>query len=179
MKNRLVLIKPSIEYKKQITEMLDEWVLYNNTHETNKSPMAIFRDYSNFDEYVSSFETDINNPKPGFVPASTYFALDVERNVIVGAVNIRHYLNDYLLSGGGHIGDGIRPSERRKGYATEMIGLALLKCKELGIDRVLMSCSQDNIGSKKTILSNGGVFYGTYLEEGIINEKFWIDISAK
>ena len=179
MDKRLTLIKPSIDYKKQIVEMLDEWVEYNNTHDTDRSPMAIFRDYSDFDAYVASLEADVTNPKPGFVPASTFFALDVERNVVVGAVNIRHYLNEFLLNTGGHIGDGIRPSERRKGYATEMIGLALLKCKELGIDEVMMFCSEDNIGSRKSILNNGGVFSGTCLDEGEINEKYLIDISSK
>ena len=66
------------------------------------------------------------------VPSTTYFALDLDRNIFVGAINIRHYLNEKLLKDGGHIGDGVRPSERRKGYATEMIRLALPICKELG-----------------------------------------------
>ena len=178
MEQRLVLVKASKEYEKQIVDMLDEWVNYNNTHDTNTSPASIFnKDYSDFDQYVVALEKDISNPNPGFVPATTYFALDVHRNIMVGAVNIRHYLNEHLLQGGGHIGDGIRPSERRKGYATEMIGLALLKCKELGIDKVLMSCSKNNIGSKKSIISNGGVFSGTYFEDDEINEKYWIDLS--
>ena len=64
------------------------------------------------------------------VPHSTFFCLDERRNIIVGAVNIRHYLNEHLLLHGGHIGDGIRPSERRKGYAVQMIGLALEECKK-------------------------------------------------
>ena len=175
MDKRLTLIKPSIEYKKQIVEMLDEWVEYNNTHDTNRSPMAIFRDYSDFDAYVESLEADATNPKPGFVPASTYFALDVERNIVVGAVNIRHYLNEFLLNTGGHIGDGIRPSERRKGYATEMIRLALIECKKLGIDRVLICCNSDNIGSKKSILNNGGVLENIVMDEGKPMERYWID----
>ena len=62
------------------------------------------------------------------VEDSTFFALDVERNKMVGAINVRHKLNDYLLNYGGHIGDGIRPSERKKGYdkpVTKIIGLVL------------------------------------------------------
>ena len=70
---------------------------------------------------------------------------------------IRHKLNESLLKNGGHIGDGVRPSERRKGYATEMIRLALEECKKIGIDRVLMVCYKDNIGSRKSIINNGGV----------------------
>ena len=58
---------------------------------------------------------------------------------------------------GGHIGDGIRPSERRKGYATAMIGLALEECRKLGINKVLMTCDKTNIGSAKSIMNNGGV----------------------
>ena len=65
------------------------------------------------------------------VEDSTFFALDVERNKMVGAVNIRHELNDYLLNYGGHIGDGVRPSERRKGYATKIIGLAFKRMSKV------------------------------------------------
>ena len=60
-----------------------------------------------------------------------FFCLDEERNIIVGAVNIRHYLNESLFLNGGHIGDGVRPSERRKGIATKMIALALEECKKI------------------------------------------------
>ncbi len=84
------------------------------------------------------------------------FCLDKDRNIFVGAVNIRHVLNDALLRGSGHIGDGIRPSERRKGYATAMIALALEECKKLGIKKVLMTCDKNNIGSAKSIINNGG-----------------------
>ncbi len=63
--------------------------------------------------------------RSGQVPASTFFCLDETQNRIVGAINIRHELNDSLLLNGRHIGDGIRPSERNKGFATKMIPLAL------------------------------------------------------
>ena len=86
-----------------------------------------------------------------------FSAWDDERNIMVGAVNIRHKLNEYLLQYGGHIGDGIRPGERGKGYATRMISLALEECKKLGIRKVLMVCDKENIGSAKSILKNGGV----------------------
>ena len=103
--------------------------------------------------------------------------LDVERDILLGAVNIRHYLNDYLLQFGGHIGDGIRPSERRKGYATEMIRLALIECKKLGIDRVLMVCDKSNIGSAKSIINNGGILENEFVDEdGEINQRYWIDL---
>ena len=93
---------------------------------------------------------------------------------MVGAVNIRHDLNDYLLKYGGHIGDGIRPSERRKGYATEMIRLALEECRELGLTRVLMTCDKNNIGSAKSIIRNGGILENEVLGEGSIKQRYWI-----
>ena len=78
---------------------------------------------------------------------------------------------------GGHIGDGIRPSERRKGYATEMIRLALIECKKLGLDRVLMVCERDNIGSAKSIMKNGGVLEKEIINpDGSVEQRYWIEI---
>ncbi len=102
------------------------------------------------------------------------FCLDEDRDTMVGAVNIRHYLNEYLLKYGGHIGDGIRPSERRKGYVTKMISLALEECKKLGMDKVLLVCDKDNIGSVKSIINNGGVLENEVLKEGKLIQRYWI-----
>ena len=104
------------------------------------------------------------------------FCLDKDRNIFVGAVNIRHVLNDALFKAGGHIGDGIRPSERRKGYATAMIALALEECKKLGIKKVLMTCDKNNIGSAKSIISNGGVLENEIEEDGHIEQRYWIQL---
>ncbi|MBO6064827.1 MAG: GNAT family acetyltransferase, partial [Lachnospiraceae bacterium] len=128
---KLRLVKASNRNKELICDMLDEWYASGETI----VPYVIRRiDYHDYDFYWRNLE--ISEPKAqkrGLVPDSTWFALDEERNIIVGAVNIRHFLNERLILDGGHIGDGIRPSEHRKGYATEMIRLALEKCKELGI----------------------------------------------
>ena len=99
-----------------------------------------------------------------------------ERNIIVGAINIRHELNDYLLRFGGHIGDGIRPDERRKGYATKMIQLGLQECQKLGIKKVLMICDKDNIGSARSIISNGGVLENEVNHEGAVMQRYWITL---
>lgn len=169
------LIKGSYEYKEQIIDMLKEWKEYNDTHEVNRSPWAIFKNnYDDFDYYLSNLET--REPKDGLVPDSTFFCLDEERNIIVGAVNIRHCLNEHLLAHGGHIGDGIRPSERRKGYAVQMIGLALEECKKMGIKKVLMVCDKDNIGSAKSIIKNGGILENEQIENGKTEQRYWIDL---
>lgn len=173
------LVKVSKEYEDDIKEMLEEWLADCRKYNTNRSPWAIFRnDYHDFDYYMENLET--KEESDGKVPDSTFFCLDTDRNRFVGAVNIRHYLNDSLLKSGGHIGDGIRPSERRKGYATEMIGLALEQCRKLGIDKVLMTCDKDNIGSRKSILKNGGVLENEFVnEEGNIEQRYWIDLSKQ
>ena len=145
-------------------------------HDKNElTPRAIFRnDYRDFDCYISRLERD--KPQDGMVPDSTFFCFDDERNIMVGAVNIRHYLNDYLLKYGGHIGDGIRPSERRKGYATKMIALALDECRKLGLQRVLMVCDRDTVGSAKSIINNGGVLENEVEKDGVVEQRYWIEL---
>ena len=170
----LKLVKGSYEYKEQIIDMLKEWIDYNENHpEANTSPNAIFRNnYEDFAYYLEHLE--YKEPQEGLVPDSTFFCFDEKRNLMVGAVNIRHDLNDYLLKYGGHIGDGIRPSERRKGYATEMIRLALEECRKLGLTRVLVTCDKNNIGSAKSIIRNGGILENEVLEESSIKQRYWI-----
>lgn len=170
------LIKLTKEYYIQLKDMIDEWKLDQEKNNTNHSPWAIFKnDYHDFDYYLENLEH--KEPIEGKVPDSVFFLLDEERNILLGAVNIRHYLNDYLLKYAGHIGDGIRPSERRKGYATEMIRLALLECKKLGIEKVLMVCNKDNLGSSKSIIKNGGVLENEFVDEkGEINQRYWIKV---
>jgi len=172
----LKLVKPDKKYEKQYKEMMDEW---HNTRETI-IPYSIRRlDYKNFDEYLHGFEEEKNGCLYGGVSATTLWAYDEERNIIVGTVNIRHWLNEELLKDGGHIGDGIRPSERKKGYATKMIALALEECKKLNINRVLMVCYKDNIGSAKSIINNGGVLENEIIyEDGTIDQRYWIELGV-
>ena len=170
------LVKLTHEYKDQLFDMLEEWKNDIIENHTNISPWRIWaNDFHDFDDYVKSINAteELNND---WVPDTTLFCLDKERNIFVGAVNIRHYLNDGLLKTGGHIGDGIRPSERRKGYATAMIALALDECKKLGINKVLMSCDKENIGSAKSIINNGGVLENEVEVDGHIEQRYWIQL---
>jgi predicted acetyltransferase len=92
-------------------------------------------------------------------------------------IDIRHELNEYLRTIGGHIGYGIRPSERNKGYASYLLNKALTKCKELQISQVLITCDEDNIGSTKVILNNGGIEDDVFItEEGQMKRRFWITL---
>ena len=169
---KLRLVKASNQYCNQISDMLDEW---NATGE-KIIPYAIRRiDYQDFAYYCDNLE--VKDASGGLVPDSTFFCLDEERNIIVGAVNIRHYLNESLLLNGGHIGDGVRPSERRKGIATKMIALALDECRKLGIEKVLMVCDKDNIGSAKSIQNNGGIMENEIEVDGVIEQRYWIELA--
>ena len=168
----LQLVKLTAAYKSQLFDMMDEWTATGE----KIIPWAIRKtDYHDFDAYLSCLETHVEDGE--HVPASTFFCLDTERDIFVGAVNIRHYLNESLLRDGGHIGDGVRPSERRKGIATKMIALALVECKKLGIDKVLMVCDKSNIGSAKSIVYNGGVLENEVSVNGKVIERYWITLS--
>lgn len=174
MKNDLPirLVRLTAEYREQLNDMMSEWL----SKEQDFSPYVIRKnDYRDFDTYLENLET--KEEKDGRVPDSVFFCLDTQRNIFVGAVNIRHYLNESLLFTGGHIGDGIRPSERGKGYATAMIGLALEECRKIGIDRVLMTCDTSNAASARTIVKNGGVLENEVInEEGVPEQRYWITL---
>ena len=170
------LIRLTKDYEAQLGEMLEEWTADIEANHTNHSPWKIFKnDYRDFDAYLADLEC--KEPEGRLVPDSVFFLLDVDQKRLLGAADIRHYLTDELLLTGGHIGDGIRPSERRKGYGTELVRLALIECKKLGIRRVLMTCDRDNVGSAKSIVRNGGVLENEFVNgEGNVEQRYWIDL---
>ena len=118
------------------------------------------------------------NLKPGRV-ASTYYWL-IENNEFIGQITIRHELNDDLLNYGGHIGYGVRYSKYNQGYGTLMLSLALKKSKELGLDKVLITCNDDNYGSARVIEKNGGILENKVKNiidgEEIITRRYWINL---
>ena len=114
----------------------------------------------------------------GYVPGSKYFLLEEGSSKILGVIDIRHRLNDHLLNNpGGHIGYAVAPGERRKGYATRQLGLALEICKEMGISPVLVTCNKENIASAKVIQKNGGVLEDERVtQEGKVFQRYWITL---
>ena len=88
------------------------------------------------------------------VPFSVFWL--VEGDAFIGEANVRHQLNAYLLKEGGHVGYGIRPSRQRHGYGRLILALALEECRRLGLERVLLTCLQDNVASARIIEANGG-----------------------
>lgn len=166
----LKLVRLTEACRLQLNEMMDEWTAADE----KIIPWAIRKcDYHDFPAYLDSLE--IKADDGSHVPDSTFFCLDTDRNIFVGAVNIRHFLNERLLFSGGHIGDGIRPSERGKGYGTKMVALALEECDRLGIREVLMCCNRDNIASARTIVKNGGILENEVTtEDGTVIQRYWI-----
>ena len=114
----------------------------------------------------------------GKVQATQFLCVRERDDRLVGMLDVRPHFNDYLRKYAGNIGYSVRPSERRKGCATRMLRLALPYCREIGLDRVLVTCLDDNVGSRKAILSNGGVYESTVLEpnDGVMLERYWIEL---
>ncbi|MDD9150583.1 MULTISPECIES: GNAT family N-acetyltransferase [unclassified Sporolactobacillus] len=130
--------------------------------------------YKHFLRELNEAKTD-HVRKQGWVPATLYFLTD-EKNRLYGALQLRHELNPFLSGFGGHIGYGIRPSERRKGYAAKMLALALDKARALHLKRVLLTCDKNNTGSAKTIINNGGVLENEVDHSERTTQRYWIDL---
>lgn len=132
-----------------------------------------------FSSYLEILEDmkDQSKIPSNHVPSSALFAF--EGDVIVGKVNFRHCLNDFLLNVGGHIGYGVISEYRNKGYASKMLAGALEKARGMGIDRVLITCDETNFASEKVILKNGGVFENTFdPKDGSSKKKrFWVELT--
>ena len=130
-----------------------------------------------FSDYIQRVQNSIvgKNMLPGYVRADFYVA--VENGEIVGRSSIRHELNDWLFQFGGHIGYAVRPGFRLKGFATQILGLSLQRAKQLGINRVLMTCNDDNLGSIKVIEKHGGELENRVESDGKFLRRYWITVN--
>ncbi|WP_432361264.1 GNAT family N-acetyltransferase [Sporosarcina sp. UB5] len=162
------LERPSLKWEKEHIAYMKEWDEDRMTPSSFQLQEGI--PYELYLEELAAKEAGLGNR----MLSTNYFLVDNDER-IVGMVNIRHGLNDYLRQVGGHIGYGIRPSERRKGYATYLLSEALHITDELGIRSVLVTCNEDNIGSAAVIVNNGGVEDESFTEpHGNVVRRFWI-----
>jgi len=172
IESRLYLKFPTMEDKKAVIEYKEEF-LSSNQKMAGVGKLDKVEIYEEWLEGVNK-ELSPKTCEEGRVPATQYLAYRIQDNKLVGMIQIRHELNNYLLQFGGHIGDSVRPSEQGKGYATEQICLALEKCKQLNIYRVLITCKKSNIASAKTIIKNNGTLENEVDYEGEIMQRYWI-----
>ncbi len=178
IQDELELVFPTPEYKNQVEEYLQEF--FDNGEYEIAGDGGLDR-IKNFDEWLKKIQNDLSEEsiEDDRIPATLYLTVRKSDNRVVGNLQIRHKLNEKLLRYGGHIGDSVRPSERRKGYATEQIRLALEKCKELGIDNVLMDCDKTNIASSKSIQNNGGILENEIYVDNELVQRYWISLKKR
>ena len=165
------LVFPAERYRDEWYDILDE---IENAGETIV-PYSLKMETDDYDAYlriINDFSNGVN--LNGWVPADTFFLVDGENPRILGAVSIRYALNNYLFNFGGHIGYGVRPSERRKGCAAEMLRLALEVCRSKNMEKVLICCYKDNIASARTMLKNGAVLENEVREDDKTVQRYWI-----
>ena len=171
---KIILVKPNLSYADEIIkykeESLAESPIINGSAGLDR--LSSIEDWL---EELNKRSCEDTVPK-GLVPSSTYLGVREKDNYIVGMIDIRHYLNEYLTQAGGHIGYGVRKTERNKGYAKQMLKLALEKCKELKIKKVLITCDEDNIASEKVILSANAKLEDIRNVDGENKKRFWIDL---
>ena len=174
---RLYLKFPALEDKEEVLEFMDEF--YKSGQKI--SGVGGLDKVETYEKWLEKITADLKQETcaEGRVPSTMFFTRRIEDNKLVGMVQVRHSLNDYLLKYGGHIGDCVRPSEQGKGYATEQIGLALDFCKDLGIDKVLITCKTRNVASARTIIKNGGQLENEIqneFEDNEIMQRYWIEM---
>lgn len=173
--NRLKLIMPTSVYKEDIMNYKKEFI---ENHDSMDGTAGL-RNFKRFEDWYNAFCDNLREEtvREGLVPATTFLAVTIDDGHLIGMTDIRHRLNDYLLNFGGHIGYSVKKSERNKGYATEILALALKECIKLNIKKVLITCDKNNIASSKTVINNGGVLENEILEGNSITQRYWINLS--
>ena len=170
---KLELVKPNFKYERGFKTFIEN---YKSSGE-KLIPFDLKYYKSDFKEYVAKllgFPKGIGVPE-AFIEHSTFWLVDDEGEV-KGVINIRHRLNESLKIEGGHIGYGVAPMYRRKGYGTKMLKLAFEKAKGLGIEKVLITCDKENIGSAKVAINNGGILDSEDRVDGREIQRYWINL---
>jgi len=170
--NDFVLVKPSVEYAQEICAYRQEMLDHNSPFDG----CGGLGDLDDIEAWITQCrlcEKEETKPKPEWVVASQFMLVQKGDDRILGMINLRHYLNDFLAEYGGHIGYSVRPTERRRGYAKVMLALCLEECRKLGLERVLLTCYPDNKGSYKTIEACGGQFERITQKDGTKYSRYW------
>lgn len=169
----LRLIEPSMEYKQQYIEAVREF--QREGRHLDKDVQRLEADFTTFLARLKAQKERRNLP-PDVVPFTDFWL--VEEQEFIGRLSVRHELNDFLLKIGGNIGYEIRPSKRCQGYGKRMLRMGLEEAHKMGLHRALVTCDENNIGSKKIIEANGGQFENASTVEGspIRKLRYWISL---
>ena len=172
--------KPSMSRKNEIIEYLDEFVEYESDINGAGSLDKIYEGYS-FEEALDrclKMKDEEFAKSVGRCPGNTFLLIRESDNRIVGTLNLRWNLNEEMLRFGGHIGYGIRPTERRKGYNKINLYLGIVEAKKVGLEKVMLDCDVNNIGSDRTLKALGGVLERTEIDpsDGILTNVYWFNV---
>ena len=176
MEEKLLLLCPTAKYIPQYEAYRREFLDFGGSMDGAGGLRRLESGRAWLDE-VERFSRPETVPE-GKVVSTQFILVREADDRLLGMLQLRHDLNDYLRRIAGHIGYSVRPSERRRGYAKRMLAMALDEARKLGLERVMISCSVENEASRRTILSNGGVFESTVLDEtdGELLERYWIEL---
>ncbi|MCR3760910.1 GNAT family N-acetyltransferase [Clostridium felsineum] len=167
------LVKPNIEYKNQVIEYKKEFLDYKE----NLAGASYLQEYDSYEQWLEFLkDNEEESTKHTEVTADEFLLIRENDNRVIGMINIRHALNGYLYNYGGHIGYSVKKSERRKGYAKEMLKMALQHCIKFKMDKVLLTCDANNIASERTIKACGGVLENEVLNGGTLVKRYWIKL---
>jgi predicted acetyltransferase len=174
MDRELTLVEPRRRYRPLFLAMVEDYARAGESRYAHVSP-ARRRD---FDIYVRRLRNMARGLglRPGWVTQSTFWTIEAGAPLIVGTLQLRHRLTPQLELEGGHIGYNIAPSLRNKGYGTQQLALGLEKARDLGLERVLITCDTDNVPSARVIQKNGGVFDSEVVSDltGKPVSRYWI-----
>ena len=170
----LRLVEPAPQYKAAILDAVPELQAIG---EWDISPDAFAARFDDMLRELAAAKDPATAP-PGVLPYEDFWLM--EDNTWIGLLTLRLRLNEAFLHSGGHIGYVIRPSKRRCGYGTALLRLGLDKARERGLARVLLTCDETNIGSRKIIEANGGQFENAVVVEGQADKKlrYWISLGS-
>ena len=172
----IILVRPDETMLAEVKAYREEMLAAGSSLD-GTSGLIKYEDPAAWLAHVRMMENEDTCPKH-WVPSTLYAAQRAGESRIVGMIDLRHRLNEHLAEFGGHIGYSVRPDERRKGYATQMLALALQEARRRGLPRVMLTCDEDNEASRRTIERNGGVFHSSVWmeEEKATVRRYWIEL---